>query len=74
MRWVVLANLLGCLGFMAAAVLAIFLPGGDSKQTVNLSLGFTLLGAICFFVGSVLMLPETASEELQADEALAHKQ
>lgn len=69
--WVVFINLLGCIGFMVAAVLGVFLPGGESALAVNLSLAFTLQGAVCFFIGSLLMLPETALEEAPSEERLA---
>ena len=61
--WVVLINLLGCVGFMISALLAIVLPGTPNIEVVHLSIFFTLLGAICFFVGSLLMLPEMAVGE-----------
>lgn len=50
-------NLLGCVGFMIAAMFASILPAPDTPAD-TLSLVFTLLGAIGFFVGSLLMLPE----------------
>jgi hypothetical protein len=56
--WVVFANLLGCIGFMASAPFAIFLPGPTNIEAVTLSVVFTLLGAIGFLAGSLLMLPE----------------
>jgi hypothetical protein len=59
--WVVFTNLLGCVCFMASAVLAIYLPVPENTKVVMLSVTFTLLGAIGFFVGSVLMLPETSA-------------
>jgi hypothetical protein len=71
--WVVFANLLGCLGFMVAAVFGVFLPAGDSSVAVTLSLAFTLQGAICFFIGSVLMLSETAFEEKETEEEHGRK-
>ena len=61
--WVVLINLLGCVGFMISALLAIVLPGTPNIEVVHMSIFFTLLGAICFFVGSLLMLPEMAVGE-----------
>ena len=61
--WVVLINLLGCVGFMISALLAIVLPGTPNIEVVHLSIFFTLLGAICFFVGSLLMLPEMVLSE-----------
>jgi hypothetical protein len=59
--WVVFTNLLGCVGFMISALLAIVLPGTPNIEIVHLSVLFTLLGAIGFLVGSLLMLPEMAS-------------
>jgi hypothetical protein len=55
---VVFINLLGCIGFMASALFAIFLPGPTNIEAVTLSIVSTLLGAICFLAGSLLMLPE----------------
>ncbi len=60
--WVVFTNLLGCAGFMISAVLAIVLPGPGNSEVLTLSVFFTLLGAIAFLVGSLLMLPEMVVE------------
>lgn len=60
--WVVLTNLLGCVGFMISAAFAIFLPGTPDTGAVTISLRFTLLGAIGFLVGSLLMLPEAVPQ------------
>jgi hypothetical protein len=56
--WVVFTNLLGCGGFMVSAMFSIFLPGPPHVDAVTLGVAFTLQGAICFLVGSLLMLPE----------------
>jgi hypothetical protein len=56
--WVTLVNLPGCVGFMIAALFAIVLPGPPHGEMATLAIVFTLLGAVCFFVGSCLMLPE----------------
>jgi hypothetical protein len=57
--WVTFTNLLGCVGFMIAALCA-FVPSGLPHETwVTLSLVFTLLGASGFLAGSCLMLPES---------------
>ncbi|WP_339736121.1 hypothetical protein [uncultured Gimesia sp.] len=61
--WIVLINLLGCLGFMISALLALTLPEPTAPWRDTLSVTFTLQGAICFFLGAVLMLPETVREE-----------
>jgi hypothetical protein len=58
--WVTFINLLGCVGFMISAVFAFVLPGLPNVEAVTVSVAFTLLGAVGFFVGSLLMLPETA--------------
>jgi hypothetical protein len=58
--WVTLINLLGCIGFMIAAVFAVVLPNEANDTWVTLSIVFTLAGAVCFFVGSLLLLPENA--------------
>jgi predicted membrane protein len=60
--WVVFTNLLGCVGFMVSAVLAIVLPGTPNTEAITVSVLFTLLGAIGFLVGSLLMLPEAISQ------------
>jgi threonine/homoserine/homoserine lactone efflux protein len=43
---------------MIAALFAFVLPGPPNIEAVTLSLVFTFQGAICFFIGSYLMLPE----------------
>jgi hypothetical protein len=58
--WVVFINLLGCVGFMASAMLSIYWPGSPNVEVVTLATAFTLQGAVCFLVGSLLMLPEMA--------------
>ncbi len=63
--WIVFANLLGCVGFMVSAVFAISLPGPANVEAVTLSIVFTLLGAIGFLVGSLLMLPEAGFQDEQ---------
>lgn len=54
------SNLLGCVAFMLSALFA-FVPRSSAGFPVE-ALVFTFLGAVGFFVGSALMLPETASE------------
>jgi hypothetical protein len=59
--WVTLTNLAGCLGFMASALFAFVPPSGLSAMAALLATVFTLAGAVGFFIGSVLMLPEAAA-------------
>jgi len=61
--WVTFVNLLGCVGFMISAVFAFVLPRSPSFDVVTVSVMFTLLGAVGFLIGSLLMLPETAGSE-----------
>jgi len=58
---VVFINLLGCLAFMISAVFAFVPPGTPNVEAVTVSVAFTLLGAVGFFAGALLMLPETAA-------------
>ena len=57
--WVTFTNLLGCVGFMAAALTSPVLPAGAGPVFPTASLIFTLIGALGFLIGSLLMLPET---------------
>ncbi len=60
--WVVFTNLLGCIGFMISASFAIYLPTATPEATI-ISIAFTLIGAIGFLVGSLLMLPEAVASQ-----------
>ncbi len=60
--WVTFVNLLGCVGFLASAWCAYPRSGAHDEPWATLSLGFTLQGALCFLVGSLLMLPEAAAD------------
>ena len=66
--WVVTINLLGCLGFMASALLSFVTPGEGSSTALMLAVALTLQGAICFFIGAVLMMPETAIEQSEPSQ------
>ena len=60
--WITAVNLLGCVCFMISAVLAFTPPGGPAAEVVTLSILFTVLGALAFLIGSLLLLPEAAPE------------
>lgn len=64
--WVGGINLLGCIAFMLSALFAFVPPHTFMVEAVTLSLTFTLLGAVAFFMGAVLLLPETAAAEITA--------
>lgn len=56
--WIVVINLLGSVAFMASAVFNFYLPsGGDPLWSWGASF-YTLLGALCFFAASYLLIPE----------------
>ncbi|MCO8120209.1 hypothetical protein NHH03_00545 [Stieleria sp. TO1_6] len=52
-------NLIGCVGFMISAACALFLPGDSHNELARLALLFTLIGAIGFFGGALLMQIES---------------
>lgn len=56
--WVTFANLLGCVGFMIAALSAFVSPLSDRPLSGSGSVAFTLIGALGFLIGSLLMLAE----------------
>ena len=58
--WVTFVNLLGCVGFMISALFAVVLPGPADVTAGTIATAFTLQGAICFFVGACLLLPEAS--------------
>ena len=51
-------NLLGSIAFGASAVASYVVPATGSLRNVELSNLGTFLGALCFLVGAVLLLPE----------------
>ena len=50
-------NLCGCVAFGAAAVAAYVVPSSGSVADVTVVNAATSLGALCFLVGAVLLLP-----------------
>lgn len=49
-------NMIGSIFFMASAIASYVLPSGQDISA-RVSVGGTLLGAVCFLVGAALMLP-----------------
>ncbi|MGD2055562.1 MAG: hypothetical protein PVJ15_02055 [Gammaproteobacteria bacterium] len=58
--WIVMLNLLGSIAFLLAAVFDYFVPDGGKAEWPWGANFFTLLGAMCFFFASYLMIPEQA--------------
>ena len=56
--WVTFVNMLGCIAFMISAIFAVVLPTPPSFDAMTISVWFTLIGAVGFLVGALLMLPE----------------
>ena len=60
---IALVNLLGCVAFGIAAVASFFVPSTGSVVSLSAANLFTSLGGLCFLVGAVLLLPESAPTE-----------
>jgi hypothetical protein len=54
--WVAWLNMIGSIFFMASAIASFVLPTGELINN-PVSVGGTLLGAVCFLVGAILLLP-----------------
>jgi hypothetical protein len=60
--WITLANLIGSVAFGVSAVAGYINPAtGQLRDAERSNLG-TLIGAICFFIGALLLLPERNRE------------
>jgi len=55
--WITLLNLVGSVAFGASAIASYVKPNGQLVSLALTNLG-TFVGAVCFFVGAVLLLPE----------------
>jgi hypothetical protein len=71
--WIVMINLLGSIAFMVAALFDYFVPNSGNMEWSWGANFYTLLGALCFFVASYLMIPEQAGagRSLEVPPALA---
>ncbi len=58
--WVTYISFLGCVAFMISALFSYVPISGLGSDAATISVVFTLIGGVCFFVGALLMLPETA--------------
>jgi hypothetical protein len=59
--WVTSFNLVGCVAFMMSAVYAFVSPQADGFGNASVAVAFTLVGAMGFLAGSLLMLLESAT-------------
>ena len=55
-------NLLGCVAFGISAVASYAVPSTGSQINVSMVNTFTALGALCFLIGALLLLPERTAE------------
>jgi hypothetical protein len=63
LEWKVAAvNFLGCIAFGISAVAAYVVPSTGSALDLAAANSFTALGGVCFLVGALLLLPESAAE------------
>src|SRR5580698_1492737 len=60
--WITLVNLIGSVAFGVSAVAGYISPAtGQLRNAERSNLG-TLIGAVCFFAGALLLLPERTEE------------
>jgi hypothetical protein len=64
--WITLANLLGSVAFGISAVASYVIPATGELRNAELANLGTLVGAICFLVGALLLLPERTEESTRA--------
>ena len=55
--WIAWLNMIGSIFFMASALASFVLPGSGELVNNPVSVGGTLLGAVCFLLGASLMFP-----------------
>ena len=60
--WITLANLVGSIAFGISAVAAYVNPVTGQVHDVQRANTQTLIGAVCFFIGALLLLPERTEE------------
>ncbi|MFK8252108.1 hypothetical protein [Ancylobacter terrae] len=59
---IVFINLIGCIAFMIAAILALALPGGEAAWIGTASTVNLLIGATCFLIGALLSVREATTQ------------
>jgi hypothetical protein len=63
LEWKIAAvNFLGCIAFGISAVAAYVVPSTGSALDLAAANSFTALGGVCFLVGALLLLPESAAQ------------
>ncbi len=62
-------NLVGCVAFGIAAIASYWVPSRGSVVDLAADNGFTAFGGLCFLVGAVLLLPESAGASVPEPRA-----
>jgi hypothetical protein len=71
LSWLITAvNLFGSIAFGASAVASYVVPASDQPRNVTLMNLGTFVGALAFFVGAVLLLPERTRGEDDSDDSV----
>jgi hypothetical protein len=61
--WIALVNLVGCVAFGISAVASYVVPStGDALDLAGANV-FTSLGALCFLIGALLLLPVSPASD-----------
>ena len=60
--WIAMLNLLGSVAFGVSAIAAKVVSGSGEPRNVELVNLGTFVGALCFLVGALLLLPERTEE------------
>ena len=64
LSWKIVAlNLLGSIAFGASAIASLTVPSSGELLSVRLMNAGTALGGLCFLIGALLLIPESAREE-----------
>ena len=67
LSWVIVAlNMLGSIAFAVSAVASFVEPASGEPVSARITNAGTTLGAVCFFIGALLLMPELAREERAA--------
>src|SRR5262245_7098651 len=61
--WIAVINLLGCIAFGISAVAAYVVPSTGSALDLAGANVFTSLGALCFLIGAILLLPASPASD-----------
>jgi hypothetical protein len=64
LEWKIAAvNLVGCIAFGISAIASFWVPDAGGVLALAASNWFTALGGLCFLVGAILLLPESAGTD-----------